>query len=273
MKTEETIKGSGVAVVTKTALEELNELLEEIAKEQMKPAEKFYENHPELRSAYFPRPVPEYTAVLSDGARVSFKTFSELLNFPNRPSRSLVRVSAELRTGIEAERYNIDSVERFSVERFQMRVEIGGTVDPLVITIDGEERDALHAKERCQSFLERVTPGYAWMHRVPLHTLMPLTSIAAIMSGMRLFIYRDDARSPYDIYLEWALFVFGGAFVGTLLLEFLNNRFWPRVVFEIGQGIERSESRKLQRRWIVASLLLAIPVGLLVRFIGSRLSI
>ena len=72
--------------------------------------------------------------------------------------------------------------------------------------------------------------------------------------------------------LEYWIWLAGGAAVIWGLSVFAAA-LWPRTVFEIGHEVERSGTRKERRKWVVVSVLLAIPLALLTRAFGTRLGI
>ncbi|MCX7364365.1 MAG: hypothetical protein NTV97_21355 [Alphaproteobacteria bacterium] len=80
MRTHETIEIKGAVVVTKQAFEEMNRVLEQIA----------------ASLEIDPTPTPVYSGLLSDGTKVEFDSFEELVGYPNRASRRLTRLEAKL---------------------------------------------------------------------------------------------------------------------------------------------------------------------------------
>ena len=138
MRTHETIEVRGSVVVSKQALDEMNRVLEQI--EASLKAE--------------PPPTPVYSGLLSDGTKVEFDSFSELADYPNRTSRHLTRLESKLATEKKPEGL---------ARTFSLEVVIGGPT-PCVISIDGEQRHSLHARELMQDVVERIRAGYGWMY-------------------------------------------------------------------------------------------------------------
>jgi hypothetical protein len=282
MRTHETIEMKGAAVVTKQALAEMNGVLEQIATS--------------LEAE--PKPTPVYSGLLSDGTKAEFDSFEELEGYSNRTSRRLTRLEAKLSMEKKAE----DQRRLFNLE-----VVIGGPT-ACVISIDGEQRHSLHARELMQDIVERIRAGYSWMYYQSIFGGIAFFLMMACLVGSPLvgFIGAEgdsehrrkvshaaemmkinpasevtkkavaEANAPVWThtlwgveYWTWLLIAAASVFVTLLIMD----RLWPRIVFEIGQEIERSSGRKDKRKWFVMALLLGVPLTLLSRLLGSRLGL
>jgi hypothetical protein len=275
MRTHETIILKGAVVITKQALEDLNRILEQIA------------GSLGLETA----PIPEYSGSLSDGTIVEFDSFSELAHYPNRSSRRLVRLTAKLETPTETS----------PQEAFKLEVVVLASSKSLaVISIDGDQKDSLHAREVFTNVTERMRAGYRWMYLIP-DPVLGFFFLGSLVGAFPAWLLESDAQfrvkhaadmvkiNPaldatkkavadaqgwnflvwgVDLWI-WALILAAIVFV----LSVIRDTHWPKLVFEIGQEIDRSNARKERRKWIVVALVLGVPVALLTRFIGSRLGI
>ncbi len=289
MRTNETIEVKGAIVVTKHALEEINQLIMRIGKERSdRLTQELGDIGNMSADTALPSEFVKYSGALSDGTQVQFESFSELISYPNRSSRHLVRLAATLQGSTS--------------DDFKMEITIGGSDVPCVVAIDGDHRDTLHAKDLAKDIISRISVGYGW-----LYWFSPGFFLFTVIVGGGLGVYLKDevdrdqkVRStilkaleylPPDPYLEkmkaqydtsvvadhtyWGILDYQWIWALVVLFVFVGcARFlWPRLVFEIGQEIERSERRKAYRRWVVTGLILAIAVSILGRYLGKQIGL
>lgn len=252
MRTNETISVRGAIHVTKTALEDINRVLETIASELWAKYN---------ATVVAPDAFATYWGTLVDGARVEFASFEELIGYPNRAGREITRLHARLR-------------DVFPGHGFSLEITLGGLV-PCVVEISGDLKDALHAKELCQDIIARIRAGHSWVHRVSWYTLLILISpiltlVLPLGFASRFFeSTRFGSEQQFYVFMGWV----SAGFFALAMVTAVSQSLWPRVVFAIGQQIERNESRVVRRRWLITGLALAVLVSLFSRYIGTRMGL
>lgn len=196
------------------------------------------------------RPV-KYSVSLSDGSTLYPRTIDELDQLPNPEQRRIVKIIVEsdwadrVRTTISFE----DSCDYWSIS----------------YSLEGEEADVVFVDRQFHDWLATIKQWYSrFVFSTPttwaLWAVMWLLGIALVFIGP----YAQRLLMSGGTSIEITTLVAGTVMLVLVCSKgWIRKRFFPRGMFAIGAGKQRSDAVKARRaRFNVGALVVAVLIGL-----------
>jgi hypothetical protein len=225
----ETIFEDRAVAVSRSALESLHAYLQSVVAANVKNKEAYdKEEHFGV----------SYTVNLFDGGKRSL-SFEELLAYGNRGQRRISALTIETRPVHVSNRVSID---------------IGDTHLTVRVHIRGAELEIIKIREHCEDFVHAVNSPFAWLYT-------RLGWWVAFASALTLWVLGQQVVTTSDLVVSKRTILGGilvaSAFAFPWIVEPLRNRFFPKVIFALGNEFPKFESAKGIHTWMIRGVIAA----------------